>query len=44
MILQENFAYATTAQLSRHVQNFLGITSLQQNQISITFELWWEHC
>ena len=42
-----NFAHATTAQLSCHVQNFIAITLLyrrwQQNEISIEFELRWEN-
>ena len=48
IILLQNFAHATTAQLLCHVQNFIGITSLQlrwdQNEISIEFELRWKNC
>ena len=43
---KQNFAHATTGQLSGHVQNFLAITSFEfgweQNEISLTFELWWK--
>ena len=42
-----NFAYATRVQLSWHVQNFIGITSLQlgrkQNEVSTEFELQWKN-
>ena len=42
------FAHATTAQLSWHVQNFVGITVLESrwwewNEISIEFELRWKN-
>ena len=47
-ISQQNLAHATTAQLSCHVPNFVAITLLvsewEQNEISITFELWWKNC
>ena len=43
---QQNLAHATTAQLSCHVPNIVAITLLvfgwEQNEISITFELWWK--
>ena len=43
IISLQNFARATTAQLSCHMQNFISMTSLQleweQKQISIEFEL-----
>ena len=46
IILQYNFAHGTTAQLSCHVQTFVVITSAEfgweQNEFSITFELWWK--
>ena len=45
---QQNLAHATTAQLSCHVPNIVAITLLvfgwEQNEISITFELWWKNC
>ena len=45
-ISQRNFAHATTAQLSCHVQKFVTISSLQfrhaQSEISIEFEFWWK--
>ena len=48
IISQQNLAHATTAQLSCHVPNFVAITLLvlgwEQNEISITFELWWKNC
>ena len=48
IILQQNFAHATTAQLSYHVQNFVAITSLllgcEENEISIDFEFRWKNC
>ena len=47
-ISQQNLAHATTAQLSCHVPNIVAITLLvfgwEQNEISITFELWWKNC
>ena len=46
IILLLNFAYASTAQLTCHVQNFMVITSIylgwEQNEISIKFELQWK--
>ena len=46
ILSQQNFVNATTAQLPCHVQNFVAIISLEfgweQNEISITFELWWK--
>ena len=48
IISQQNLAHATTAQLSCHVPNIVAITLLvfgwEQNEISITFELWWKNC
>ena len=48
IISQRNLAHATTAQLSCHVPNIVAITVLvfgwEQNEISITFELWWKNC
>ena len=48
IISQQNLAHATKAQLSCHVPNFVAITLLvlgwEQNEISITFELWWKNC
>ena len=48
IISQHNYAHATTAQLSCYVQNFVEITSFkigwEQNEISITFELWRKKC
>ena len=45
---RKNLAHATTAQLSCHVPNIVAITFLvfgwEQNEISITFELWWKNC
>ena len=46
IILQQNLTHATTAKLSCHVPNIVAITVLafgwEQNEISITFELWWK--
>ena len=48
IISRQNLAHATTAQLSCHVPNIVAITFLvfgwEQNEISITFELWWKNC
>ena len=48
IISQQNLAHATTAQLSCHVPNIVAITLLvfgwEQNEMSITFELWWKNC
>ena len=48
IISQHNIAHAMTAELSCHVQNSVAIASLefgwQQNEISITFELWRKNC
>ena len=48
IISRQNLAHATTAQLSCHVPNIVAITILlfgwEQNEISITFELWWKNC
>ena len=45
---QQNLAHATTAQLSCHVPNLVAITSSvfgwEQNEISITFQLWSINC
>ena len=42
-----NFAHATTAHLSCHVQNFITITSVQhewnQTEISVEYELRWKY-
>ena len=47
IISLQHFVHATTAQLSRHVQNFIAITWLhfgrEQNGISIEFELRWKN-
>ena len=44
----QNLAHGTTAGLSCHVPNIVAITILlfgwEQNEISITFELWWKNC
>ena len=44
----QNFAHATTAQLSYHVQILIAITYIQirweQNEFSIEFELRWKNC
>ena len=44
---QQNFAHATTAQLSCHVHNFVAIIVLESrwewNEISIEFELRWRN-
>ena len=46
IISQQHLAHATTAQLSCHVPNIVAITLLvfgwEQNEISITFEMWWK--
>ena len=48
IISRQNLAHATTAQLSCHVPNIVAITislfGWEQNEISITFELWWKNC
>ena len=48
IISQQHLAHATTAQLSCHVPNIVAITLLvfgwEQNEISITFEMWWKNC
>ena len=48
IISRQNLAHATTAQLLCHVPNIVAITFLvfgwEQNEISITFELWWKNC
>ena len=48
IISRQNLAHDTTAQLSYHVPNIVAITILlfgwEQNEISITFELWWKNC
>ena len=48
IILQQHLAHATTAQLLCHVPNIVAITLLvfgwEQNEISITFEMWWKNC
>ena len=48
IISRQNLAHATTAQLSCHVPNIVAITFLvfgwEQNEISITFKLWWKNC
>ena len=45
-ILQQNVAHTTTVQVSCYEQNFVAIILLQfgweQNENSITFELWWK--
>ena len=47
IISTQNLAHATTAPLSCHVPNFVEIHLLvfgwEQNEISITFELWWKN-
>ena len=47
-ISQQNLANCTTAQLSCNVPNIVAITLLvfgwEQNEIFITFELWWKNC
>ena len=46
IISQQNFPQSMTVELPCHLQNFVAITWLEfgwgQNEISITFELWWK--
>ena len=47
MILLQNLAHGTTAQLSYHVQNFIAIAILQlgweDNEIPVELELRWKN-